>query len=92
MWEQQTEKGEQDSRGENNGHGVVHDTLSKQESVEVHIHVELSEDGQHRHCSHRHTERQMDTGLHREAEKGKDRQTNRERERNRHVGNRKRIG
>ena len=84
MLEQQTEKEERDSRGEHDGHSVVHDTLSEQESVKVYVHVELSEDGQHRHCSRGHTEGQMDTELDSEGDgetqRGKDRETDRERE------------
>lgn len=45
-----------DSRWKHNGHRVVHNAFSKQQSVEVPVCVELIEDGQHRHCTQIKTE------------------------------------
>ena len=44
-----------DLRGQNQGHGVVEDTLSKQQSVQIHVHLQLIEDSQDRHCGARQT-------------------------------------
>lgn len=35
-------------RGQNQGHGVVENALSKEQSVQVHVHLQLVEDGQDR--------------------------------------------
>lgn len=42
---------QRDLRGEHNGNCVVHDTFSKQQSVEIPICMELIKDGQDRHCT-----------------------------------------
>lgn len=39
-----------DLRGEDDGDRIVEDTLSKQQGVQVHVHPQLVEDSQHRHC------------------------------------------
>lgn len=46
-----------DLRGEHNGHCVIHYTLSKQQSVEVPVCMELIKDGQHRHYTQTQTEK-----------------------------------
>lgn len=45
----------EDSRGQHHGHGVVENALSKQQNVQIHVHLQLVEDGQHRHCRTRDT-------------------------------------
>lgn len=39
-----------DLRGQDQGHRVVEHALSEQQSVQIHVHVQLVEDGQDRHC------------------------------------------
>lgn len=51
-------------RWKHDSHGVVHDTLSKQQSIEVPVCVELVEDGQHCHCTHKHTHTHTRKALH----------------------------
>lgn len=45
----------EDSRGQHHGHGVIENALSKQQNVQIHVHLQLVEDGQHRHCRTRDT-------------------------------------
>lgn len=39
-----------DLRGQNHGHCVVEHALSKKQSVQIHIYLQLIEDSQDRHC------------------------------------------
>lgn len=40
-------------RGQDNGHGIIEDTLSKQQRIEVHIHFQLIKYGQNCHYRER---------------------------------------
>lgn len=46
-----------DLRGQDHGHCIVEHTLSKEQSVQIHVYLQLVEDGQDRHCEQRQTRR-----------------------------------
>lgn len=40
-------------RGQDHGHRVVEHALTEEQSIQIHVHLQLVEDGQDGHCEHR---------------------------------------
>lgn len=40
-------------RGQDHGHRVVEHALTEEQSIQIHVHLQLVEDGQDGHCKHR---------------------------------------
>lgn len=49
-----------DLRGQDHGHRVVQHTLSEEQSVEIHVDLQLIEDSQDRHCEQRRANKPSD--------------------------------